>query len=618
MISDQEFLDWQLADAVRRVLLVEASPYVGAAGAGALTTRYLSNRGFLTGSADTPADICYEDRISATPAFSLRMGEFLLGRSTPSWGDIEISNGDRKLDSWLDDGWEGCDVNLYLGDASWNRSDFRQIGALTAASLTATEGATLLIKIRDMQKRLDVPLTTEVMGTGPNANALKPIAYGFCRNITPVCEDTATLKYRCNAFEVNVIDDVRDNGVSVAFTADRADGSFTLSSAPAGTVTCDISSGGRSIYENWLLEGRDATSTGGHHLEARGKTGSGTYAGGVTFVASTHSIVAASGTPFASIPGLTPNWTLYITGALNKQNNGAHLVKSMSGGGTTLVLESKLIDEVAAGAVVYTQGTTTISIAGGRSLWCAYLMRRILERHTALPSGQLAIGIHDLNAEVALYATASMTVADALDKLATAAVGFYAFDEAGAIYAGVVKDPSGLTSVLDLTQDQVEIKSLRVVRDIPAFSGVKLKLERNWTQQTSFAGAVTDASRAKWTGDHYSIATQNAANSSKYPIAVQWESADDDVLAYDQYPSDSSDPWHASYDSDVKDTLCDLFGVHRRVYSFDTRWALYTLRLGDAINLTHPAFGFAGGANALVVGLVRNFSTGVTTLEILR
>lgn len=603
-ITDQQFLDWQKSDAPKRVLLVEADPYVGAVGAGAITTRYLSNRGYVTGPAESPANIAYEDRITATPAFTVRMGELLLGRSIPSWGDLEIYNGDGLLDTWLDDGWDGCAIRVYLGDASWVKTDFRQVATLTASAITARDSSTLAVKIKDFQYWLDVPLTTEVMGTGPNSNALKPIAYGQCKNITPVCENTGTLKYRVNAFEVQAVSQVRDNGVSVAFTADLADGSFVLSGAPSGAVTCDVSSGGRSFgaMEVSCDTGINVTTT----------IGGTTAHGNITFTASSHSVSAASGTPFSGVGYYK------FAGAVNKQNNGLHKVKSTSGGGAGAVLETRLVDEVATALSVYSSGSATASIGGHYSIWAGYLMRRIIERHTFLTTAQLGVSYYDLPVQASFYTTSGATAAEALDKLATAAIGFFSFDESGVIYAGMVKAPATLTASFSIIADEIELRTLRVIRDIPAYSGIKLLLEKNWTQQTTFAGAVTDANRAKWTSSHYSISTASASNSSKYPLAVDKESTNDDVLAYDHYSTNTFESGSYAYDTDIKTNLVSLFGVTRRIYSFDTKAAPHTLRLGQAISLTHPRYGFNAGVNALVVGIVRNFTTGLTTLEVLK
>ncbi len=618
-ISDQQFLDWQRADATARTLLVEVVPYVGAPGSAVPTTRYLSNRGFVTGPADTPANVCYEDRITATPAFSIRMNDLLLGKSTVSWGDLELFNGDGGLDAWLADGWDGIAVRFYLGDGTWAKSDFRLVANLTASALTARNSTTLALRLNDFQRWLDVPLTTELMGIGPNANQPKPVAYGFCRNITPVCENTVTLKYRLNAFEVQVIDDVRDNGVSVAFTPSLGDGSFTLASAPVGLVTADISSGGRS-FQSGSMSGivyvRDKSSATAQ-LFWDFSYNLIPYSGGISFTAATRTITALSGTPFS---GLTPGWNTLITGAAQRQNNGTFAVESVVGGGSAIVVSARLADEPTnLSATIYTGGTGEITVnKGTKSLWAGYLMRRIIERHTVIPPSQIATTQYDLNAEVGYYTTNGSLVSDALNKLATAAAGFFAFDESGILYMGLAKDPATLTAAIDLGADDVELQTMRVVRDIPAYSGVSLRLQKNWTAMSSFAGAVTDANRALWTGDHYSTAIASANNAAKYPIAVAWESAADDVLANDWYMSNATDPWHATYDTDIKASLIALFGVHRRVYAFDTRSAPHTLRLGDAVNLTHPAYGFDAGVNALVVGIVRDFASGLTTLEVLR
>lgn len=235
-ISDAQFQRWLFRDE-RRCVLVEAVAYSG----GAEVTRYVSNCAYVTRPTDTPANIAYDDVLIESPSFSSRLGELFTGRSVPDWGDLVLTNENGERDAWFADAWDGRRVRIYLGDPAWPRGDFRLILDGVIADIGSPQRDRIALKISDKSWMLNVPAqTTLIGGTTANANQPTPICLGQCFNVEPVLVDAPTRRYRVHEGQIEDVTDVRDAGVSVAYTKDLANGDFLLTSAPAGQITCDV------------------------------------------------------------------------------------------------------------------------------------------------------------------------------------------------------------------------------------------------------------------------------------------------------------------------------------------------------------------------------------------
>lgn len=237
-ISDAQYDAWLKADSKRRALLVEANAY----SSGAEVTRYFATVPFVSLPTDTPANTPYDDIITEVPYFSARISEAFTGKSESGWGDIVISNESGVRDAWLDDAWDGRRVTVYLGDPAWPRDDFRAILSGVAADIVAPDRTRLALRIRDNSWMLNVALQTALIGgTTAYKSKPKPVCYGEVFNIEPPLIDAGLHKYQVHDGAINAVSDVRDSGLSVAYTADLATATFVLNGgAPAGRVTCDV------------------------------------------------------------------------------------------------------------------------------------------------------------------------------------------------------------------------------------------------------------------------------------------------------------------------------------------------------------------------------------------
>jgi hypothetical protein len=234
-MTEAEFQAWAERPDSVRCLLIEVAVRSG----GTETTRYLSNVGYVTGAADTPAnavyDPCIVGGVSVTETLPLD------GSASLSWGDIEIANPDGVKDTWLNDVWSGRTVTILCGDVRWPKSEFMTVFSGVVEDIAARSTDRLNLLLRDKSQRLNVTITeATVGGTGTNKDVLLPLCFGEVHNITPVLIDKGTLTYQVHNGAIERVIEVRDNGVPVNFAYSLANGTFTLSASPVGTITASV------------------------------------------------------------------------------------------------------------------------------------------------------------------------------------------------------------------------------------------------------------------------------------------------------------------------------------------------------------------------------------------
>lgn len=238
MISDNDYQDW-LSSGGLRVALVEVDTDI---------PRLLSTVPYTTLPTDTPANKVYLPCVAGGFAFSEQLS--LEGTPSISVGDIELYNEGGDLDDWLLDVWTNRAVRVYIGDASWARSDFRLEFSGVIESLTSSSNDRLNIVIGNKLDRLNTPVSEVVLGGAtPNKDRLLPIVLGECHNTEPLLTNPSTLEYMLNNGPMERVIEVRDNGVPItAYTEDLITGKIILSKSPAGTVTASVQ--GKTPYQN--------------------------------------------------------------------------------------------------------------------------------------------------------------------------------------------------------------------------------------------------------------------------------------------------------------------------------------------------------------------------------
>jgi len=243
-MTDTEFLAWLDEPSAIRVVLAE----VGVLSKGAETTRLLADRHYTTSTTDTPANVAYLGIIRGGISFDESLP--LDGQPSLSTGNIEIDNASGVRDDWLADVWHNRSIEVFIGDVRWPRSDFRRIFAGTVADIGSRDAGVLNLSLRDKLQRLNTPVSEAVVGgTGTNKEALQPLVFGECFNVSPVLVGT-NHEYLVHGGPTERVIEVRDNGVPVAHTDKLSTGRFNLTKSPAGQITASVQGDNADGYRN--------------------------------------------------------------------------------------------------------------------------------------------------------------------------------------------------------------------------------------------------------------------------------------------------------------------------------------------------------------------------------
>lgn len=234
-MTDAQFIAWLREPGRARVVLVEVSPAIG----GTPTLMYLSDRHYTTSAGETPAHTSYTACITGDVSISESLN--IDGAASISTGDIELENSAGQRDDWLTYVWANAPVEVFMGDATWPRADFRKMFVGVVNTLESRSRDVLNLTLQDKLQRLNQPISEQLLGGGTaNKDALLPLVFGEAHNISPLLVDPATLEYQAHNGQIEDVVEVRDNGDVRTVTEFLSTGKFRLSAARVGTVTCTV------------------------------------------------------------------------------------------------------------------------------------------------------------------------------------------------------------------------------------------------------------------------------------------------------------------------------------------------------------------------------------------
>lgn len=244
-MTDEQFIEWLESESAIRCVLME----IDVLSEGVETTRYISDKAYVTGAVDVPSHTAYSPIIAGGVKFTEKLS--IDGSASVSYGDIELRNPSGELDSWLDDIWNNRSVSIFIGDVRWPRADFRRIFSGVVVDINTRSRSVINIRLSDILQRLNTPVSdTKLGGSTSNADRLIPLCFGECYNVEPLLVSEALHEYQVHNGPIERIIEVRDNGVPVSFTSDLANGKFKLNQSPAGTITCSVQGDKPSVYTN--------------------------------------------------------------------------------------------------------------------------------------------------------------------------------------------------------------------------------------------------------------------------------------------------------------------------------------------------------------------------------
>ncbi len=234
-----EFRDWAAhGNKSTRCVLVELDFIAEVDGAPQTQTLYLSDRVFF----DDVTNHSYVDVIEEAPQYARSLSGDGLGTYVSSIGALNLDNANGALDFLRDIACDGSPIRFYFGDVSWPVADFQLIFTAIVAKVTAPKIDRMVVALKDTGLLLDKSIGGNTIGGGgPNTARPRPINFGYIHNGEAILADPLLLKYvhSDDLTGAAVAQDVRDRGVSVAFT-DLGNGVAQLSATPDGLITCDV------------------------------------------------------------------------------------------------------------------------------------------------------------------------------------------------------------------------------------------------------------------------------------------------------------------------------------------------------------------------------------------
>lgn len=217
-------------------------------------TRYLSTHGYVSGRTDTPASQVFLPRLKDTIEYSIEVGCQLWGNSGSkiSFGVIDVDNTDGAIDVWLGEEWRDRTITIRRGLSTDDFSSHDIVAIALIDKLSAPDIYTMRFTLRDKSALLDIPLQTDVYPSLLLAPSLvgtpRPICIGNCYNVPALMVDSAMLDYDVHDEAFFLIDDVKDQGVSLSPSSEwdvsidsNVNGfRFNEGNNPAGKVTVDV------------------------------------------------------------------------------------------------------------------------------------------------------------------------------------------------------------------------------------------------------------------------------------------------------------------------------------------------------------------------------------------
>jgi len=207
---------------------------------------------------DAAAPWYFDGRIAGEITVDRRIaGRDGIGGLARVFAEARLINADGALDNINRDySLEGRAVRILMGDPEAAFSTFGPVFAGVVESVT-TELDLVTLKLSDGIAKLDAPIATAAYaGSGGLEGGTdlkgkpKPVCLGAVYNISPPLVDSASLIYQVHNGAIAAVDEVRDRGIVLTYTAgvpaagqysvNTTLGTITLGSAPSGTITADV------------------------------------------------------------------------------------------------------------------------------------------------------------------------------------------------------------------------------------------------------------------------------------------------------------------------------------------------------------------------------------------
>ena len=183
----QQIKDWLDSPNIQKCILADITHYNGSIE----TTLYLSTNSYYNGAVEyipiIIGGVSFAETMSADLAISI------------NYGTLELENTGGSYDYLLDYIYKRRNINLYIGDTTWAKSDFTLIFSGLVDNLVSSGESSLQLTLVDKLENLNESITTRTLKdltgyTSQNTQEEKllPVLFGEAFNVSPILVDNGT------------------------------------------------------------------------------------------------------------------------------------------------------------------------------------------------------------------------------------------------------------------------------------------------------------------------------------------------------------------------------------------------------------------------------------------
>ena len=605
--------------------------------AGGENVIYLSNIGYITGDSQTSYLPYLTGSLQTTESMSLD------GSLTMSFGDIAIANTNGERDDWLDNTkfiWTNRPIQVYIGDPRWqlqtvsdirntSTGGFQKIFDGIISDIDSSGRDVLNIKVRDKLQRLNEPLTDNKLGTNgtwgqgqTNQDSIRPLVFGETFNVSPLLVDPSQLEYMFHDTNVGTVIKSTTAGTNL-ITCTSTKG-FVVNAPVVFTAAVLISSsgltpttavfGGLTAGVTYYVKTINSDTTFTVSTSSGGSTLPLTTAAAVTTATVQAEVKVSSAELIIEIrdngvPIYTDASVYTLSGVtrpdgaiIDYQTGKFKLKKPPSGTITASIQGAKRSIDLTTGNLV--EGTYVNNIAN--------IIALIVTQY-GLGSVRLSASDIDLvnfsNFSTANTQAIGIAITDRTNTLqacqfiASSANAKLFMNRLGLLQLLQLGTPTTDAKV-NITDNDILHHSLQISNKTNPIAATKVAYCRNYTPQTTLASTLP--------ANHNRIFQEQWLSNTVIDSSVQSD------YKLDSTPTQLETCLITGADcSALAQSLNSYWKVPRIVYTFTGTSKLLSLKLGQAVNITHNRFGLTSGKDGQVISLSPNWITGTISVEVI-
>jgi hypothetical protein len=206
-------------------------------------------------------------------------------------------------------------------------------------------------------------------------------------------------------------------------------------------------------------------------------------------------------------------------------------------------------------------------------------------------------------APVGIVVTDRTNVLNVCQNILESAAAQIFFNRKGLLQLLVLGTPTS-DPVIAITDTDILFHSLNISARTEVVAATKIGYNKNYTVQTTLAGNVTPMAVTMFSEEWYTSSVLDSTVQANYKLESTPIQQDTCLLA--------------KTDADALAlSINNYFKVPRTVYSFVAKASLFSLKLGQAVTLTHNRFGLANGKSGQVISLSPDWVAGTINVEVI-